>query len=204
MFFVRTASERDLAKVSALLGETWHATYDALYGADKVSEITARWHSVPALKARIDWVSAQLKGHGRVTAIHLGGGSPTMLSAEDMAALKARLARKDSEFVVADNGRELGGMGYAAMAKDRPKTAFLHQLYVLPRYQRQGIGRDLFAELETCFPDANAMLLEVDPRNEAAVAFYGAHGFVKVVETQHTADGISGVPLHVYEKPLGG
>ncbi|WLR93998.1 GNAT family N-acetyltransferase [Shinella zoogloeoides] len=166
MFFVRTASERDLAKVSALLGETWHATYDALYGADKVSEITARWHSVPALKAR--------------------------------------LARKDSEFVVADNGRELGGMGYAAMAKDRPKTAFLHQLYVLPRYQRQGIGRDLFAELETCFPDANAMLLEVDPRNEAAVAFYGAHGFVKVGETQHTADGISGVPLHVYEKPLGG
>jgi ribosomal protein S18 acetylase RimI-like enzyme len=166
MFFVRTASERDLAKVSVLLGETWHATYDALYGADKVSEITARWHSVPALKAR--------------------------------------LARKDSEFVVADNGRELGGMGYAAMAKDRPKTAFLHQLYVLPRYQRQGIGRDLFAELETCFPDANAMLLEVDPRNEAAVAFYGAHGFVKVGETQHTADGISGVPLHVYEKPLGG
>ena len=166
MFFVRTASERDLAKVSALLAETWHATYDALYGADKVGEITARWHSVPALKAR--------------------------------------LARKDSEFVVADNGRELGGMGYAAMAKDRPKAAFLHQLYVLPRYQRQGIGRDLFAELETCFPDANAMLLEVDPRNEAAVAFYGVHGFVKVGETQHTADGISGVPLHVYEKPLGG
>ena len=166
MFFVRTVSERDLAKVSALLAETWHATYDGLYGADKVSEITARWHSVPALKARLE--------------------------------------RKDSEFVVADNGKEFAGMGYVAMAKDRPKTVLLHQLYVLPRYQRQGIGRDMFAELETCFPDANAMLLEVDPRNEAAVAFYLAHGFAKVGEARHTADDVSGVPLHVYEKPLGG
>lgn len=166
MFFVRTASERDLAKVSALLAETWHATYDGLYGVDKVSEITARWHSVPALKARLE--------------------------------------RKDSEFVVADNGREFAGMGYVAMAKDRPKTALLHQLYVLPRYQRQGIGRDMFAELETCFPDADAMLLEVDPRNEAAVAFYLAHGFAKVGEARHTADDVSGMPLHVYEKPLGG
>ncbi|WP_337184912.1 GNAT family N-acetyltransferase [Shinella sp.] len=164
MFFVRTATERDLAKVSALLAETWHATYDALYGADKVSEITARWHSVPALKARLE--------------------------------------RKDSEFVVADDGRELAGMGYVAMSKDRPKTALLHQLYVLPRYQRQGIGRDMFAELETCFPDADAMMLEVDPRNDAAVAFYRAHGFVKVGEARHTADDVSGVPLHVYEKPL--
>ncbi len=166
MFFVRTASERDLAKVSALLAETWHATYDALYGIDKVSEITARWHSVPALKAKLE--------------------------------------RKDSEFVVADNGRELAGMGYVAMFKERPKTAFLHNLYVLPRYQRQGIGRDMFAELETCFPDANAMLLEVDPRNDAAVAFYQAHGFIKVGEARHTADSVSGVPLDVYEKPLGG
>jgi ribosomal protein S18 acetylase RimI-like enzyme len=166
VFFVRTASERDLAKVSALLAETWHATYDGFYGADRVSEITARWHSVPALKARLE--------------------------------------RKDSEFVVADNGREFAGMGYVAMAKDRLKTALLHQLYVLPRYQRQGIGRDMFAELETCFPDANAMLLEVDPRNEAAVAFYLAHGFAKVGEARHTADDVSGVPLHVYEKPLGG
>ena len=166
MFFVRTASERDLASVSALLAETWHATYDALYGADKVREITARWHSVPALKARLE--------------------------------------RKDSEFVVADNGRELAGMGYAAMSRERPKTAILHQLYVLPRHQRQGIGRDMFAEIETCFPDASAMLLEVDPRNDAAVAFYLAHGFVKVGEAKHTADDVSGVPLHVYEKPLGG
>lgn len=164
MFFVRTASQPDLAKVSALLAETWHASYDALYGADKVSAIVARWHSVPALKARLD--------------------------------------RKDGEFVVADNGVEIAGMGYAAPLKGEAKTIFLHQLYVSPKYQRQGIGRDIFAELETCFPDASAVRLEVDPRNPAAIAFYIAHGFVKVGEARHSMDDFSDVPLHVYEKPL--
>ncbi len=40
MFFVRTASERDLEKVRALLVETWHATYDTFYGVEKVNELT--------------------------------------------------------------------------------------------------------------------------------------------------------------------
>lgn len=45
-----------------------------------------------ALYAEIDWVSRQLAGHGRVTAIHLGGGSPTLLTPVDLLALKAKLA----------------------------------------------------------------------------------------------------------------
>lgn len=164
MFFVRTASERDLEKVSALLGETWHATYDALYGASKVEELTAKWHSVPALKAR--------------------------------------LARKHAEFVVADNGRDIGGMGYAAMSETLKKGVILHQLYVHPSFQRQGIGRDMFAELETCFPDAEFMQLEVEPRNEAALSFYEAHGFRKIGETANCGDGQSGIAAIIMEKPL--
>lgn len=144
MFFVRTASERDLEKVRALLAETWHATYDTFYGAEKVNELTAKWHSIEALRAR--------------------------------------LQRKHSEFVVADNGRELAGMGYAAMSESLEKTAVLHQLYVLPKHQRHGVGRDMFAELETCFPDAERMRVEVEPQNLHALAFYRAHGFVEVAK----------------------
>lgn len=165
MFFVRTAHEADLQKVSRLLAETWHATYDGLYGAGKVDELTGRWHSV--------------------------------------AALKARLAMKNAEFVVADDGRELAGMAFAAMSADHPKTAVLHQLYVLPRFHRQGIGRDLFAEIETCFPDAEVMRLEVEPQNAGAIAFYEAHGFVKAGETSNCGDGQSGIPAFIFEKPLG-
>lgn len=51
--FVRTASERDLAAIRALLVETWHATYDAVYGARRVTEITDDWHSIASLKARL-------------------------------------------------------------------------------------------------------------------------------------------------------
>ena len=49
MFFVRTASEADLPRVQEILIETWHATYDEIYGVEKVNEITGRWHSLERL-----------------------------------------------------------------------------------------------------------------------------------------------------------
>ncbi|MDQ0453970.1 GNAT family N-acetyltransferase [Rhizobium paknamense] len=164
MFFVRTATEGDLEKVRRLLCETWHATYDAIYGAVKVEQITSQWHSP--------------------------------------AALKARLERRDGEFLVADDGRQIGGMAFAAMAPNMAKTAMLHQLYVHPSFQRQGIGRDLFAELETCFPDAEVMRLEVEPQNSGAIAFYTAHGFVEVDRIDNCGGEANGIPVLVMEKPL--
>jgi ribosomal protein S18 acetylase RimI-like enzyme len=150
--------------VRALLVETWHATYDSFYGVEKVSELTAKWHSIEALRAR--------------------------------------LQRKNAEFVVADNGREIAGMGFAAMSETLEKTVVLHQLYVLPKYQRHGIGRDMFAELETCFPDAERMRLEVEPQNLHALAFYRAHGFAEVGRTSNCGDDQSGIPALILEKRL--
>jgi ribosomal protein S18 acetylase RimI-like enzyme len=51
--WVRTASERDLPAVQKLLRETWHATYDTIYGVERVSEITNDWHSLANLKSRL-------------------------------------------------------------------------------------------------------------------------------------------------------
>ena len=51
--FVRTASERDLPAIRALLVKTWHATYDDIYGVDRVTAITNEWHSIPSLQARL-------------------------------------------------------------------------------------------------------------------------------------------------------
>lgn len=160
MFFVRTATPSDLAKVQTLLRDTWHATYDDRLGVDKAAALSKELHSLDALKAQ--------------------------------------LARPHGEFLVADDGRQLGGMAYAAMAREMVKTAMLYQLYVHPDYQRQGIGRDLFAELETCFPDADVMRLEVDAANAAAIGFYTAHGFIDVDHFER-----EGVSLIVMEKPLG-
>jgi ribosomal protein S18 acetylase RimI-like enzyme len=164
VFFVRSASPADLQKVSDLLGRSWHATYDALYGADKVAELTVSWHGVPALKER--------------------------------------LARPDSEFVVADDGRSIGGMAYAAMDKDEADVVNLHQLYVEPDLLGQGIGRDLFAEVETCFPAAKRMRLEVEPQNERAMRFYAGLGFHEVGWTKNCGADQSGIPAMIMEKTL--
>ncbi|MBO3759883.1 GNAT family N-acetyltransferase [Ciceribacter sp. L1K23] len=165
MFFVRTASQQDVEALRTLLSETFHATYDGFYGLLKVQQLIDSWHSVAALKARVD--------------------------------------KRDAEFLVADDGKRLGGMAYAAMSPKLTKTAVLHQLYIHPECQRQGIGRDLFAEIESCFPDAEIMRLEVEPRNAGAIAFYQAHGFIEVDRIDSCGSPDSGLPAIVMEKPLG-
>lgn len=57
--FVRTASARDLDEVRRLLVETWHATYDPIYGPEQVSAITDEWHSMEALRARLDMTDGE-------------------------------------------------------------------------------------------------------------------------------------------------
>jgi N-acetylglutamate synthase-like GNAT family acetyltransferase len=94
-----------------------------------------------------------------------------------IAALKAQLMRPDSEFVVADDGKRIAGMAYAAMDKDEGDVVILHQLAVDHDFAGQGIGRDLFAEVETCFPAAKQMRVQVEAANEKAIDFFKGLGF---------------------------
>ena len=75
-----------------------------------------------ALRAEIDWVAAQLGGRGRVTAIHLGGGSPTLLTPADLLALKRWLAERfaiaaDAEISIEIDPNDLDDGRYDAMAE---------------------------------------------------------------------------------------
>ncbi|THV25524.1 GNAT family N-acetyltransferase [Peteryoungia ipomoeae] len=164
MFFVRTANDRDIEPLRALLTQSFHATYDRFYGPAKVEELISAWHNQAEIKRRI----------------HLKGG----------------------EYLVADDGKRIGGMAFAAMSDKLTKTAILHQLYVHPDQQRQGIGRDLFAEIETCFPDAEILRLEVEPQNEGAIAFYTAHDFAEVDRTRNCGGPDSGIEALIMEKSL--
>lgn len=51
---IRRAATPDLDSVRELLVETWHATYDSIYGRDRVKRITDTWHSIEALRSRFD------------------------------------------------------------------------------------------------------------------------------------------------------
>ncbi|MER9606710.1 GNAT family N-acetyltransferase [Mesorhizobium sp. M0243] len=161
--FVRTAGERDLAAVRTLLVETWHATYDAIYGAAKVAEITDEWHSI--------------------------------------ASLRSRLTRPNSEFLVADDGKRIGGMAFAAATADA-KIILLNQLYVHPDCQRRGIGQALLDEVEASFPEARTLRVEVEEANAGAIAFYWSKGFLPVSAAEESRDTSRPTTLS-FEKPLG-
>lgn len=51
---IRPAVVADIPAVRAQLIETWHATYDTIYGPELVREITTRWHSLVALAEQVD------------------------------------------------------------------------------------------------------------------------------------------------------
>jgi len=51
--WVRSATKDDLHAVHDMLVATWHATYDAVYGADRVNAITGRYHSLDALRKQL-------------------------------------------------------------------------------------------------------------------------------------------------------
>jgi ribosomal protein S18 acetylase RimI-like enzyme len=64
---IRTAVEADIPAVNALLVETWHDTYDALLGRDKVDEITQLWHAPTLLQQqlrqpRVSFLVAEMMG----------------------------------------------------------------------------------------------------------------------------------------------
>ncbi|MBP1850569.1 GNAT family N-acetyltransferase [Rhizobium halophytocola] len=119
-----------------------------------------------------------------------------------LPAIKARVSKKDAEFLVADDGKRIGGTGYAAMYPKMAKTAMLHQLYVHPSCQGEGVGRDIFAELETCFPDAEIMRVEVAVENVRAISFYERLGFVEVDRMVDCGGPGSGLPAVLMEKRL--
>lgn len=53
-FVIRPAAAADVAALRQLLVETWHATYDGIFGAERVREITNVWHAPDALKAQVE------------------------------------------------------------------------------------------------------------------------------------------------------
>ncbi len=57
--FIRTAGPNDLPAIRDVLVETWHATYDGIYGAARVTEITNDWHSLGSLRAQLDKPDAE-------------------------------------------------------------------------------------------------------------------------------------------------
>ncbi len=113
--------------------------------------------------------------------------------------LKKKLDRPRSEFLVADDGKVIAGVAFAAAEGDDARIVELGVLLVRPDLQGHGIGGMLLEEIEASFFESQLMRIEVDERNTRALAFYSGAGYVEVSRQLG-----SNVPtmLLTLEKPL--
>lgn len=141
----------------------------------------------------------------RATYVPIHGADivePVIARWHTLEAVKDNMAARNGEMLVADNGEAFGGVAFAHTSDDR-KTVYLKQLYVHPDHQRCGIGRDLFAEIETCFPGAETLRLEVDRKNGTAIAFYAAHG-LSITGEIAACGSDSNISAYIMSKQLTG
>lgn len=131
-------------------------------------------------------------------------GATRLAALEHSPAMREQLLmRPSSEFVVADDGKALAGIACATQGgKDiKADHVLLHQLYIHPQYQRQGIGKKLLLEMETCFPAARYMRLMVPEKNTKALQFYESQGYKSLGERLPVTK-IQDIYLIMMEKPL--
>ena len=88
------------------------------------------------------------------------------------AATLRLLLQQSSYRVIACQGNQM--VGYATGLSDGVLFAYLSSLEVLPRYQGQGLGRELVLRLLAEMPDVYAVDLICDPELQA---FYERCGF---------------------------
>ena len=136
---IRAVTVADVPTVRATLIKTWHATYDTSLGADKVRDITTRWHSLVALTSQI------------------GDGATFLLAEHDGQVLGSSYAKREGEFGGIQlyrlyvhpraHGTGLGRRLMAATFAPYP-DAHLHRLEVGPRnarairfYEREGFSK---------------------------------------------------------------
>jgi ribosomal-protein-alanine N-acetyltransferase len=113
----------------------------------------------------------------------------------DERAVTAELEGPGRRFVVAD---DLSGClcGYA-VSMTLGDIVDLQRIAVHFGRRRTGLATALLDDLLAHTGAADRMLLEVSERNEAAVAFYTAHGFTRIdVRPRYYRDGSDALVLH--------
>lgn len=66
---------------------------------------------------------------------------------------------------------------------------FVSRLYVLPSYQRNGIGRKLLEASYSAFPETSLARLEVEDQNSVGKEFYRKLGFSEISRTEDDVFG---------------
>jgi ribosomal protein S18 acetylase RimI-like enzyme len=116
-------------------------------------------------------------------------------------ALRAQLNQPDSCFLVAETVN--GHIVATSLARLGPDgNVNLSRLYILPDFQRGGLGSRMLAATLKPFASAKLVALEVAPENASAIAFYERHGFKQADHTQNCGKPGSGSAALIFHKTL--
>jgi predicted GNAT family N-acyltransferase len=86
-------------------------------------------------------------------------------------------------------------VAYGQLTQQNAQIYKIGQMVVHPHYQRQGLGKELLAELIAIAKQKNANKIVLDARI-SAINFYQQLGFRKILGTEHPS-ATTGVP-HIY------
>ena len=127
------------------------------------------------------------------------------IAAESSIALVAEVDGEVAGFcLVLPPHADYGSSNYAWFAERYDDFVYLDRVAIAPSFQRRGLGRALYTEVERLVPErrpsARHFLLEVNlrPRNDRSLAFHAGLGFLEVGrrDTDH------GVAVAMLAKPL--
>lgn len=117
--------------------------------------------------------------------------------------LAAQIERAGSTFLVAADAEILVGTSFAHELDDG--CVEIGRLYVRPGVQGLGIGSALLAGTIASFPATGAFVLDVEPRNTAAIGFYRRRGFA-LTGVGHDSGGSESGISHLrmaWQRPIG-
>jgi ribosomal protein S18 acetylase RimI-like enzyme len=103
----------------------------------------------------------------------------------------------------ANDGRAIGTVTVASYDEE-PSVAHVYAMWVAPDARRAGVGRALLDAAETWARDrgCDRLVLSVTESNDAARAFYEAHGFVTSGERRPLREGSDRLVVRM-SRPLG-
>lgn len=105
--------------------------------------------------------------------------------------LEAEINQSSTFLAVAESSsHDIVGM---VTAHSHEEVLLIARLYVLPEFQRQGIGEGMMKESYRAFPQARRVRLDVEEQNLKGRAFYRKLGFREVGVT---TDDVAGTKLN--------
>lgn len=115
-------------------------------------------------------------------------------------AIKSQLEDADNYFALAKTQTD-EAIGIITIRKIDPSSIFLHRLYIHPKYQRQGIGKQLLDASLEILHTIKKIVLEVDAFNLRAISFYQKHEFREVERKKEKIEDME-LDVIVMEKQL--